>query len=85
VGVETSYGLENRGSIPCMVKILLFSVNSRPAVGPTQSIIQKVPGALSPGLKRAGRETEHSPLSSVEIKKGGAMPPLPHMSSRHNA
>jgi hypothetical protein len=47
--------------------------------------IQWVPGALSPGVKRQGREADHSPLPSAEVKKGGAIPPLPHMSSRHSA
>jgi hypothetical protein len=27
------------------------------------------------------READHSPPSSVEVNKGGAVPPLPHMSS----
>jgi len=35
-------------------------------------------GALSPGVKRLGREADHSPLSSVEH---GTIPPLPHTSS----
>jgi hypothetical protein len=34
--------------------------------------------ALPPGVKRQGRETDHSPLSSPEVKNGGAIPPLPH-------
>jgi hypothetical protein len=32
---------------------------------------------LSPGVKRQGREADHSPPSSADVKKGGAMPPLP--------
>jgi hypothetical protein len=35
-----------------------------------------VPGTLSPGLKRQGREADHSLASSAEIKNGGAIPPL---------
>jgi hypothetical protein len=42
---------------------------SKPALGPTQPLTQWVPGALSTGLKRPGRETYHSPPSSTEIKK----------------
>jgi hypothetical protein len=34
-------------------------------------------GALSPGLKRQGRQP------TAEVKNGGAKPPLPQMSSRH--
>jgi hypothetical protein len=28
------------------------------------------------GLKRSRREADHSPSSSAEVKKGGAIPPL---------
>jgi hypothetical protein len=31
--------------------------------------IQRVPGALSPGLKEPGREADHSPPSTAEYKK----------------
>jgi hypothetical protein len=37
--------------------------------GATHSPIQWVPGALSLGVKRPGREAHHSPLSSAEIKE----------------
>jgi hypothetical protein len=33
------------------------------------------------GIKRPGRETEHSPPTSAEVKNGGAIPPVPHTSS----
>jgi hypothetical protein len=52
---------------------------------PTQPPIQWIPGALSSGVKRPGREADHPPPSSAEVKNCGAIPPLPHMSSRHNA
>jgi hypothetical protein len=38
-------------------------------------------GALSPGVKRPGREADLSPQSSAEVENGGATPSLPHMSS----
>jgi len=38
-------------------------------VRPTQPPIQWVPGALSPGVKRPGRETDHSPPSSTVVKE----------------
>jgi hypothetical protein len=48
--------------------IFLFTTASRTALGPTQPPIQLVPGALSLGVKRPGREADHSPPSSAEIK-----------------
>jgi hypothetical protein len=41
--------------------IFLFTTASRPAVGPTQPPNQWVPGALSLGVKRPGREADHLP------------------------
>jgi hypothetical protein len=38
-------------------------------------------GSFNLGLKRLGREADHSPPSSAEVKSGGAVRPLPHMSS----
>jgi hypothetical protein len=63
----------------------LFSTASRPALGPTQPPIQWVPGTLSPGGKWPGHEADHSPPSFAEVKNGGAIPPLPHMSSWQSA
>jgi hypothetical protein len=49
----------------------IFSPLRRPdrLWGPTQPPIEWVPGALSPGVKWTGRETDHSPPTSAEIKK----------------
>jgi hypothetical protein len=47
--------------------IFLITV-SRPPLGPTQLPIQCVPGALSPGVKRLGREADHIPPSTAEVK-----------------
>jgi hypothetical protein len=71
VGIAPGYGLEDgggRSSSPGMFKNFLFSTSSRPALGPTQPPIQWVMGALSPGVKRPGREADHSPPTSSEIK-----------------
>jgi hypothetical protein len=40
---------------------------------------------LSLWLKHERREADHSPTSSVEVKNGGAIPPLPQVSSWHSA
>jgi hypothetical protein len=39
--------------------IFLFTTASRTALGPTQPPIQWVPGVLSVGVKRPGREADH--------------------------
>jgi hypothetical protein len=49
--------------------IFLFITASRPALGPTQTPIQWAPGVLSLGVKRPGREANHSPPSSAEVKE----------------
>jgi hypothetical protein len=74
VGIATACRLDGRG------KIFLLSTVSRPALGPTQPPIQSVPGALSLRVKRPRREADHCP-SSTEVKNGGSIPPLPHLSS----
>jgi hypothetical protein len=46
----------------------LFTIASRPALGPTQPPTQWVLGALTSGIKRLGREADHSPPSNAEVK-----------------
>jgi hypothetical protein len=41
----------------------------RPMLGPTQPPVQWVPAAISPGVKRQGRESDHSSPTSTGIKK----------------
>jgi hypothetical protein len=50
--------------------IFLFSAT-------TQLPIQLVPWTLSPVVKWRGREADHSPPSSAEVKNGRAVSPLP--------
>jgi hypothetical protein len=38
-----------------------------------------------PGINRPGREADRSSPSSPEVNESGAIPPLPHMFSRHSA
>jgi hypothetical protein len=74
VGIATGCKLDARGVrvlalSPSGAKNFLFSMWSRPALGPTQPPIQWVPGVLSPGVKRPWREADHSPPTSAEVKK----------------
>jgi hypothetical protein len=39
--------------------IFLFCVTFKPALGPTQRLIQKLPGALCVRLKQTKRATDH--------------------------
>jgi hypothetical protein len=41
--------------------------------------IPQFTGAISLRVKLQGREAGYSPPSSDEAKKGGAIPPLPHV------
>jgi hypothetical protein len=70
--IETDYGLDigvlrfdsRRG-----LEIILFTAAFRTVLGPTQPPTQWVSGAISLGVKRPGREADHSPPSSAEIKE----------------
>jgi hypothetical protein len=58
--------------------IFLFATASTSAQGPTQPPIHWVPEALSPGVKRPGREADNSPLSSADVKNAWGYDSLPH-------
>jgi hypothetical protein len=45
----------------------LFATASRPALRPSRTAIQCVPGALSLEEKRSGREADWSPSSGAEV------------------
>jgi hypothetical protein len=67
VGIATGYGLDDQmgGSwSPGRVKNFHFSISSRSALGSTQP-----PTKWVPGVKRQGREADHSPPTSAEVKK----------------
>jgi hypothetical protein len=88
VCIATVYGLDDRGgrsSSPGRVKNWLFSTSSRSALGPTQPPIQRIPGAISPGVKRPGREAEHSLHVVSRSRKRGSIHPLPHTPSWRSA
>jgi hypothetical protein len=65
--------------IPCSGKVFLLSIESRPALGPTQLHVQWVPW-----IKRPRREADLYP-STAEVKNGGNIPPLHHTPSWHDA
>jgi hypothetical protein len=71
-------GLDDRG-FECRegLGIFLFTTASRPALGPTQPPIRWVPVALSLGVKWLGREADHSPPSSAEVKNAWNYTSLP--------
>jgi hypothetical protein len=58
--------------------LFLFATASRLALGPTQTRIQWIPGALSPEVTGLGHEVDHSPPSSAERMRG-AIPPRPNV------
>jgi hypothetical protein len=80
--VRYSHGLDGQGSIPYTSK-RLFSTPHCPdrLWNPTQSPIQWVPGDISLGVKRLGREADNSPPSSTVVKNDVAIPLLQHTSS----
>jgi hypothetical protein len=76
VGIVVGYWLDGQDSIPGTGKELFFYTASRLTMGPIQPPAQWVPGARFPAEKRPERDDDHSPPSSAEIKKRGAIPPL---------
>jgi uncharacterized membrane protein YfcA len=72
VGIVLGYWLNGRGSrdrFSAGLGIFLLTIASRTALGPTQSDNRLVTGAVSLGVKRPGREAEHSPPSTAEVKQ----------------
>jgi hypothetical protein len=65
------YGLDDRGSrvrFPAGARNFSLHHRVHNGSGATQPPIQWVPGAF-PGVKRPGREVDHSPSSSAEVKE----------------
>jgi hypothetical protein len=83
VGIAIGYGLDGRG---VGVRVPVGSSKSyRHGLVPTQPPIQWVPGALSPGIKRQGREADKSPPASAEVKKTLMYTAPPHSPSWRRA
>jgi hypothetical protein len=52
----------------------MFSVPSQPVMGPKKPPVQSVQG-----VKRSGREADHSPASSAEVQNDVVIPPILHI------
>jgi hypothetical protein len=89
VGIATGCGLDDRGvGVRVPVGLRIFSSPRRPdrLCGPPELISNVYRGALSPGVKRPGREVDHSPPTSAEVKKMcGSIHPLPYTPSWRSA
>jgi hypothetical protein len=66
-----------QSSSPGEGKNFHFSMLFRPALGSTQPPIQWVPGGFSPDVKQPAHEVDHSPPTSVEVKKMWVYTPTP--------
>jgi hypothetical protein len=81
-GLAAGWMARVRSSSPGRSETFIFVTAPRPVpIGLTQLLNQCVRGALSPGIKQLGHEADHSAASSAEVKNGGSLHPLPHMSS----
>jgi len=81
-----SYGLDDGRLLQAgaVMGIFLFTTASRQSLGPTQPLIQRVPGAFTPGVKRPSREGDR--LHQVpRLRMRGAIPLLFNTSSRRSA
>jgi len=84
--IALGYGLNDWGfKSRQWLGIFLLTTTSRLALGPTQPPIPWVPGALSFGVKRPGREANHLPPSSAEIKNVWIYTSIPHTPSERGA
>jgi hypothetical protein len=67
-GIATGYGVDG---VRVLVESRIFSYPRRPdrLWGPPSFLFNGKRGALSPVVKRSGREADHSPPTSAEVKK----------------
>jgi hypothetical protein len=64
--------------------VFLFTTTSRTALEPNQPPTHWVPRVLSPGVKRPGREADHSPPSSAEVENAWSYTSTPPVKHRYN-
>jgi hypothetical protein len=83
VGITTGYGLDRGVGFRVPVGSRIISSPSRPNRfwGPHSLLSNGYKGLFPRGESGMGREADHSPPSSVQVKNGGAIPPLHHTSS----
>jgi hypothetical protein len=63
--------------VPSFLSYIMY----RPSPGHNQPPIKGVFGDFSQGFKLQGREADHSPAPSAEVRNGGVIPTLSHTSS----
>jgi hypothetical protein len=73
--MDGQYSIPGKGQ-----EIYVYSTAPRPILRSTEPLIRWIPGASSLRVKSPGREDDHSPITSAEVKNDGAIPP-PHMFS----
>jgi hypothetical protein len=70
---------EEPGSILGGTYIILISITTRPPVGTTQFPIRLILGDFSQAVKRPKRKSDHSPISSGEVRNSWSYASTPHM------
>jgi hypothetical protein len=78
-GIGTGYALDGPGSNPSRDVSFLHSVQTGTGAQPVSYPM------CTRGIKRSEREYDRALPSSAEVKNGGAIPPLPDISSWHSA
>jgi hypothetical protein len=77
--VSVYFVITQSGNFCIHPRIYFITPQIKTALGPTQPPIQWVRGALSLGIKRPGREADHSPPSSAEVKNTWSFTSTPPM------
>jgi hypothetical protein len=88
VGIATGYGLDNRRvgvRVPVRSRIFSSPHRSDPLWSSPSLLSNWVQGPLSPWVKRPGREADHSPPTSAEVKKMWIYLSTPHAPSWRSA